>query len=215
MGRTNRVSAVVAIAVFTVAQAALATTYYVPGSFSTIQAAVNVASSGDIILVDGGTYTSCITTDALTGSTNCIVVENKDICLVRFAGTGPVVVDPGFAGRGLYVNNATVHVRGFVFSHCQANGPLVNGDHGGGVAAIDATVYLQESGIRDNRAVAGGGLFGSHADLDIRHCSFDVNDAQHRGGGCLLDDMSDAEFSLCTMANNHAEQGGALAFTAQ
>ncbi len=69
-----------------VANAANPTTWTVPGNFSTIQAAINAASSGDTILVGPGTYTQSLE------------FGGKNITLESTAGPASTIIHPSSGG---------------------------------------------------------------------------------------------------------------------
>jgi hypothetical protein len=122
---------------------ALAAVLNVPGTFPTIQSAINAAVDGDEIVVAPGTYTGLIDlgSKALTirssGAPGSVVLNGAD--------DGPVVTSTGATG-------GTVRLTGLVIR----DGLLQSG-HGAGVRVTGSAVEIVDCTIESNETQDGGG----------------------------------------------------------
>ncbi len=191
MRRRARLATVLAVQAACAAPA-WATIWNVGGSgpLTSIQAALQQAVAGDVVLVQPGFYYERI--------------ELRDGVAVAAQILGTVVVDAEAAGSAvsaLGVGSSTT-VTGLVFQHGSATS-------GGGFSGVDASPVFTSCSFVNNTAVLGGGAFlrdGSQA--RFVDCSFSANTASV-GGGLYLD-FSIADVSSCTISGNTASDGGAL-----
>jgi hypothetical protein len=176
------------------------TTWNVPGDSPTIQGAINLASSGDTVLVAPGTYPENVT------------FAGKAIALESSGGSAATVIDAGGSGTVITLDPG-VAVRGFTLT-----GGNVPGD-GGGILAFAVgggwTAEVEACRITGNSAggVGGGaaiiGLLGNAA-VTFADCLFDDNEAVLDGGGAYIGATSNV-FSGCTFRGNRAgNDGGGL-----
>jgi nitrous oxidase accessory protein NosD len=91
----------------------------VPAQFPTIQAAVNAASPGQVILVDPGVYNEAVTIPA-----------GRDRILIQGAGPGSSILDgQNLLGTGFTVVAASmVTIRGFTIRNYTANGVFIQNE---------------------------------------------------------------------------------------
>lgn len=150
----------VLLAIVGVAQA---TTYKVPNDFTTIQAAINQASSGDMIWVAQGTYKENLVLKPglrLEGGW-------KSDFSARNWNVWASVVD-GDRKDSVVIGARGATLDGFTLRNGQA-------DLGGGLRMIGANMTVQNNTIEDNRAAnAGGGIYIDRAPqappyTDIQH----------------------------------------------
>jgi len=92
-------------------------TYYVPGNFNSIQAAVNAANPGDTIMVRGGTYSESVSFSSSGQAGNPITLTNYGSETVTINGGGsPAIVDYHgteywiLEGFNLVSNNSTATI---------------------------------------------------------------------------------------------------------
>jgi parallel beta-helix repeat protein len=163
---------------------ALAAVRQVPSAYSTIQAAVNAASSGDTIEVSPGTYNESVTLKsgitlhglnrqstvinaAVTGKRGIIVpYPSSNITISNLTVKGGIAEGSGLSdpyGGGIFVDGST----GITISDCD----IMNNSsvHGGGVAFRNSSASLRNNLITNNFArstkdssvcqVSGGGIF--------------------------------------------------------
>ena len=174
MIRTSRIVAR-ALAITALASPLVADTLTVdddgPADFDSIQAAVDFASDGDVVLVAPGTYTS--TDDQV------VDLEGKRIHLAATI-PGTAIIDGESFRRGVRCRNgetAKTVIEGFVVRNCRASWYDWN-DNG----AIDFWEYF------------GGGFWNRNGSSPtIRACLFDGNDAEY--GGAILN--GDENGSIC------------------
>jgi hypothetical protein len=142
-----------------------------PADFDSIQAAVDYASDGDVVLVAPGTYTS--TDDQV------VDLEGKRILLAASI-PGTAIIDGESFRRGVRCRNgetAKTVVEGFLIRNCRASWYDWNDND-----AIDFWEYF------------GGGVWNRDGSSPtIRGCIFEGNDAEY--GGAILN--GDETGSIC------------------
>ena len=142
-----------------------------PADFDSIQAAVDFASDGDVVLVAPGTYTS--TDDQV------VDLEGKRILLAA-AIPGTAIIDGESFRRGVRCRNgetAKTVIDGFLIRNCRASWYDWNDND-----AIDFWEYF------------GGGFWNRDGSgPTIRRCIFQGNDAEY--GGAILN--GDETGSIC------------------
>jgi len=160
---------------------ALTATIYVPADQPTIQAGIDTAVDGDLVLVDSGTYVEnidflCknITLQSEEGADFTVIDGNQNGSVVTIDCNEEVIID-GFAiknGSGTY----------FPEDGCKK---------GGGIFCNYSSATIINCTISDNILIAecpvGGGIYGSNASsLTIDNCTITENSAFYppeSGGG--------------------------------
>lgn len=168
----------------------------------TIQSAINAASSGDWIIVAGGTYAENLT------------LSKK---LTLFSHEHAVsIIEGRHAGHCLLIteNAAGSVVDGFVFTH---GAPTNSGNkYGGGVDCL-ANATIRHCVFKDNgnssTTFAGGLHTSNRAHVTVENCLFIGNYAWACGGASLTEGGSTATFDRCTVYGNKSDnfignQGG-------
>ncbi len=133
-------------------------TLRVPQDFSTIQAALNAAHTGDTVSVGPGTYFENLT------------IDTKKITLVSTAGPGVTLLDGGDLGPVLKITNVNgllTTVDGFTFQNGSAppspsNFPVLTG---GGIYAINSGLTVSNSTFR---SIIGPSVLASQSTLSLR-----------------------------------------------
>lgn len=170
-----------------------AATLSVPGDHSTIQDAIDAASSGDTITVAAGTYTEFVDT---SGKNLTITGDGPSTTTIDATGeTHAVEVDEG----------ETVTISGF---------ELVGSEQGMEVRGSTVTA----SSIRVNSVTGaspgGGYLVTNGGSLTISSCNVkDVTVTNNLYGGGFHVDGSTLVASNCTVSGNSAYQGGGFYIT--
>lgn len=122
------------------------------GCFTTIQGAINAASSGDIINIEAGTYTENLSiTKTLT---------------LAGAGQQSTIIDGAQVDHVVYVKgDIVVNISGVTIQHGKAKslptGDVCSFGFGGGICTISTTLTIHDSAVVSNTADAWGGI-GNH-----------------------------------------------------
>jgi len=168
--------------------------YTSPATAATnIQAAVDFAHDGDVVLVEMGTYRP----------SSQIVVSNA-ISVRGLYGAKSTIVDGGGTHRCFCLSNTVCHISGFT---------IVNGCNiryfGGGVNVINAdSSVVSECIFKNNIAYGGGGMAWGIANncLFINNSARKYYDIGGKGGGMFL-----GKANNCTFIHNLAEgRGGGI-----
>ncbi len=169
-----------------------------------IQAAIDVSTTGDIVLVTNGTYQTGGRTAPGSLTTNRVVID-KAITVKSVNGPVVTVIRGAFQPGGTN-GNAAIRCAWMTNNAVLAGFTLTNGatrasDYGGGVWCQSTAAYISNCFIVGNAADAEGGgvLFGS-----LQFCTLAGNAAPLGGGasGSLL--------TLCNVTSNRASVGGGV-----
>jgi hypothetical protein len=169
-----------------------------------IQSAVNLATNGDLVLVNPGVYQSAGYT-APDGTLTCVVVSNA-ITLQGVNGSTVTAIDGGNVMRCLYLGPGGVF-NGFTLTN--GNTGYTSGNGGGGGAYCGAYIsnnelfsdneLIENCLIISNSAGYGGGVsYGI-----VSNCVLALNRSAGPGGGT----ESCVSYS-CIFSNNYAEGVG-------
>ena len=201
---------------------ATAVTKKVPSEYSTIQAGLNAASSGDTVLVAAGTYTE-----------NIMWPETNGIKLISAGDSSNTIIDGGGTSSVIYMNpssatiDTTTLIQGFKITNggnvnngagifCSGSSPqfkslMVSGNQadnlGGGIYVQYGSARLTKSLILSNTAFTGGGvtIYNSNAVLDDLLIE---NNNSSAGGGGLYIWAGDCSVSNSIVDNNSAGGSG-------
>jgi hypothetical protein len=196
----------VMVLVVAAAATANATTWQVVqgggGDATTIQAGINLAANGDVVMVAPGTY---------TGAQNRNLNFNgKNITVQASAGPLFTVIDCQNLGNGFnFLTNEgiTAVVDGFTIKNGQAN-------KGGGIQIDTASPTIRYCVISNCTAnAAGGGIYVKKGDPQIYCNTIDANNCLivGQGGGIALGALSHAKLWQNIVCNSVG--GGAIGCT--
>ena len=188
---------------------------------TTLQAAIDAASPGDLVLATNGTYS--FGGRAYNGGTSNRIVVTQPVTILSMAGATNTFIqgafDPSTTNGPLAVRccllltNATV--TGFTL---QGGATLAGGDNGGGgvnggAAFLGNTVYpsagvgaLNNCILNGNQAGYGGGAYGAI----LVNCLIINNNATLSGGGAYGTFLTN-----CTVAENTANFSGGGVYAGQ
>ena len=170
---------------------------YVPTEdYPTIQAAVDDALEGDVIIALQGSYRENVT---LTGANITLRSTNPE--------DSAIVLTTIIAGEG---NGSVVTIPAGTQAGCTLAGFTITGGNtatnGGGIRGNNSLATIRGCIVRGNQAMYGGGIHG--CDGVIERCKIVNNNARVNGGGLVGCDWTITD---CVIANNRANQyGGGL-----
>lgn len=186
-------------------------TLNVPATYSTIQAGLNAATTGDIVLVGPGAYVENISWPATQG-----------ITLKSTSGSALTIIDGSASGRvitfptGQNYTNTTI-IDGFTIQ----NGYLSSFGwvYGAGIYAKDCSAIFKNLIVKDNliggatSSGVGTGIYAFNSpNLVIDSCAFNDNELMASsflfGGVIYCESNTDASITNCTFANNKVTRIG-------
>ncbi len=172
--------------------AAYADTVTVPGSFPTIQAALDGAPAGSVIQLAPGTYHERIA----LGPQHAVTLRgNPD-------DPAAVVLDAGGGGDAIRMVGVT---SAMVFEGITVTGGTGNDGYGGGLFMAQSNAVFRRCVFRDNyAALHGGGVCLLESGGLFQECVFQGNSAGEYGGGVMLNLGSTTAFDACTFVDNVA-----------
>jgi hypothetical protein len=165
--------------------------------FTTIQAGIDSAGTGDTVLVFMGTYSGASNRNLDFGGTNLVLMSD--------AGSATTIIDCGGAGRGFHFDNGedtTSVVKGFTITDAAADSGAGAFCEAGSSPRFEDCIFLNNTAQK-----RGGGLCCLWSSPIVRDCRFEANVANQvtptngRGGGmaCLEGSspiVEDTDFAL-------------------
>ena len=155
---------------------ALAVTIHVPTSQPTIQAGIDAAMDGDLVLVDPGIYVENI--DFLAKSITVQSEEGADVTIIDGSHVGSAV-------RSINGETEATVLDGFTIRKG-------NADSGGGICCLNSSSpTIKNCTISQNNAESsGGGIYCLDSSPLITNCTISDNWSNLHGGGIYCSDSS-------------------------
>ncbi|MDO9576254.1 MAG: hypothetical protein Q7J16_00035, partial [Candidatus Cloacimonadales bacterium] len=156
-----------------------ATIINIPADQPTIQAGINVATIGDTVLVQPGTYYENINYNGKNITVASLFLTTQDTTYIS-----QTIIDGNQNGRVVTIENAedsTAVLSGFTIT----NG---NADFGGGIYCYYSNISLQNIIITGNSSTMdGGGIYCNNSELNLENVTISNNSVIYYGGGiyCL------------------------------
>lgn len=204
---------------------AMGATIKVPDDYSTIQAAIDASSNGDLILVEADTYTENIDflgkeitvrsedgpeTTIIDGGQNHAVVDFNDENITRDSVIDGFTLTNGLGYGGGVVINA-YYASPTIINNIIVENSTPYGAEGGGIYARDLTAPLIRNNIIANNVASGrgGGISISQGSVDaIIDNNIIYNNTAQNGGGIYI------QFGLLTnniiYDNSVSNNGGGI-----
>jgi hypothetical protein len=162
-------------------------TLQVPAEYPTIQAGINAAVNGDVVLVASGTYTG-------TGNKD-IDFLGKVITVQSNSGPNNTVIDCQGAGRGILFHSgegATSRFVGFTIKNGHVTDSSPYGGKGGGIHCYNSSPTILNCVVAKCTAdgFGGGGVFLNISSARIENSIVEYNLTETTGGGILIVDSS-------------------------
>ena len=181
--------------------AATATTLDVPGSYPTIQDAIDAAGVGDTVLVAAGTYDN-LHHPGGADTTQCVVYMKSGVTLLG-AGPGSTTIDALLGGRGIHCDGVTnAHIEGFsvvnAFAQVHAAGILCAGASSPTIADCEVTACDD-----------GGIICLDGSSPAVTDCTITANEAK-QGGGVSIENNCSPTFTRCDISGNTAPVAGGI-----
>ena len=198
------------------ASASLAATIHVPGVRPTVQAGIDAASPGDIVLVAPGTYVEnidylgkSVRVESSAGAEQTVLDGGRQGVVVTFSGGETAAatlvgftVRNGFGspGSGIKCSEASPVIESCIVTGNESN------PSGGGITLALSSPRIVDCHVTDNLAFeTGGGLFAVLSSPVIEDCTIDFNDGSTLGGGVNLL-FSDATIRNSTITENYVSE---------
>jgi Dockerin type I domain len=193
---------------------------FVPKQYPTIQAAIDAAVDGDVIVIAAGIYRESVS------------IQGKTLSLVG-AGAASTFVDGLGLGDGqplLFYSNPAPQmpssVSGICFRHGAANGVILqgltsftmrdceirscNGTYGAALIPDGGNAVFERVTFRENSAVNGGAVNTNNGFAGFFESCVFVDNLASNQGSALIDFQSSSTLRSCQFSRN---QGGAVIFS--
>ena len=183
------------------AQGAAPTTVVQPGS-GTLQAALNVANAGDILVLQDGRY---------KGSGDNVLAVSKNIT-IRAQNLGMAILDGEDTRRVIQIMSGSVVLKGLVITRGRTGNGRGGGlrINGGIVDMIDCEMHTNTASNRGGAMRITGGI------VTLVRCLIHSNTVSKRtgprGGGVFINSGAIVHFHSCIIRNNRALSTGGGVF---
>jgi len=192
------------VSVLAASSAITAATIRVPEDQPSIQAGINVAVPGDVVLVGPGLWTGWLN------------FRGKDITLQSVDGPEFTTIDGDGSPSAVAIysgETSAAVLRGFTITG-SGTGTLYEGvTLGAGLYILNSSPTIEDCIIRDCAAMMGGGVSIWNGNPTLRNVVIRDNWATIDGGGMRIHHLSNPVLEGCQLLDNGADvYGGALAY---
>ncbi len=198
--RCKGVFLVVWAVVFVCASGVFGVDRLVPGGYPTIQAGIDAAGPGDVVIVSVGTYNENL--DFLGKAITVTSSNPADPAVVA-----ATVIDCAGSGRGVYFGNG--EGVSSVLDGLTITGGVV--DEGGGIYCNGASPTIKRCVVAGNNASSyGGGIYAENSSAVVSNCVVRDNISDWTGGGLILYNCTAVQLSNSVVSGNRASYGGGI-----
>jgi hypothetical protein len=197
------------LALVLMARFSSAMTIQVPGHAGTIQAGINLAKSGDTVLVADGIYSG--------DGNHEIHFNGKAVLLKSQHGSNAAIIDLTYDGsslsrRGFYldgIESPALVIDGFSIIH---GGGF---DLGGAIFISDCSPTFRNCHINDNHTPIGAGVYATGiCSPKFYNCEFRRNSCSNVGAAVLVRMGASGYFEDCLIEGNYGSHGAFLCYNA-
>lgn len=159
------------------------------GSYTTIQSAIDAASSGATITICAGSYRERLT------------VSGKSLTLTGESAT-TTTIDLNSSGSALKLTSgASVTVSALKITKAKT----------GAINCKDSTLTVSGVNFESNKGSYGGGVYGYNCTINISGSTFTSNSVSSRGGGVYADSSTGSISGNTFTTNKASSKGGGVA----
>ncbi|MCB5277511.1 MAG: hypothetical protein PHU99_09305, partial [Candidatus Cloacimonetes bacterium] len=175
--------------------------------YTTIQAAVNDAGHGDVVLIYPGRYQESVTLNGYNITITSLFLNDPDQSIIN-----DTIIDGNVNSCIRAINGEIVTINGLTLINNENNTNEAIAFSGGGVYITNySSATITNCIIRDCIALSGGGIsVSSYSSVTISNVKIFNNQALLRGGGLSFNNSSflaTDSVNLCDIYNNKATQG--------
>jgi parallel beta-helix repeat protein/predicted outer membrane repeat protein len=173
---------------------ASATTIHVPGNASSIQEGINLAGSGDTVLVASGTYFE-----------HDINMKSGITLLSQEGSADSVTIDAQQQGRVIYCQlvSGSSRIEGLTITGGFVSGSMNNSGAGIACTGLSSPWIVRCTFTNNYASFDGGGIFcDSNSSPHIVECVISENQADNGGAGIRCNQNSSPTLTDCTISNN-------------
>jgi parallel beta-helix repeat protein/predicted outer membrane repeat protein len=194
--------------------------YSAPTAFATVQHAIDVGASGDVVQVGAGTFIGDITLkDGVSlqgaGSTNTTLTGSGTNAVLSASNVTSATSITGLTvtgGHGWYGGGIALVSSSPTISKCKVVGNAAD-QRGGGIYCNASSPTVTDCTISANTAggLGGGGVYALSSSVTLADCLIKGNGTTLQGGGVLCDSSS-VTLDGCTLTANSSGTGGGAVF---